>query len=477
MSRHAPKTAALLAYAEGALSPAGQRRLERHLGRCPVCEEHLRAIRAYHRTLAEARALPPRLEDPDRIEEVLAEEAERISGVLRARRQQRGWWIAGTGALGLAAAAALVGLWLPASTPPAAPVAAPSVPAPVPDEPPPDRGAPRDGTVSWVLADGTWERPNGSRAALVAGQRVTEGGTLRVPEGSGCHVRLGPGTGLVLEGGTSLTFRRLRDAEVVLDLTAGRTVQRVAPLPPGGRFVVLADRVEVEVRGTHFAVDRRELQVQVQVQEGEVEIRGPDGPRAVRAPGRWPPSAEPVAELPGPWGLGEVELAPLTLADPDIVRWAIDEGPEVEGRLSLLLAPGPHRVRGWNAKGRRFGSVVEIGESPLRIGRADLEPEVVRPPRGELDPTDIARVVRAARRNLQRCYERALRNRPTLEPTMRLKVRVGALGDVTRVEILDAPEASQALRSCVEGHARRWTFPSPGGFVDFEVPLTFSRSP
>ena len=45
MTTHVPKTAALMAYESGALSPAGRARLERHLRACPLCQRELAAYK------------------------------------------------------------------------------------------------------------------------------------------------------------------------------------------------------------------------------------------------------------------------------------------------------------------------------------------------------------------------------------------------------------------------------------------------
>ncbi len=60
---HAPKWSALHAYVVGALSPAGEARLLRHVEGCAVCHDALGAIAAYQQTCQDVQALPGPVSD------------------------------------------------------------------------------------------------------------------------------------------------------------------------------------------------------------------------------------------------------------------------------------------------------------------------------------------------------------------------------------------------------------------------------
>jgi hypothetical protein len=80
------------------------------------------------------------------------------------------------------------------------------------------------------------------------------------------------------------------------------------------------------------------------------------------------------------------------------------------------------------------------------------------------------------RGQIARCHERAMRLRPDVRPpSMRLRIHVGLLGEVRRVQLVGGEEAAPELRECIVRYAESWTFPPPGGTVPpIELPLTFS---
>src|SRR5690606_29359211 len=86
---HRPKTAALLAYADGALSDAGRARLERHLARCEVCRRELAAMKLYERMAEDARETPAPEGDYARMELTRARAAPRVSQEIRIGRRRR----------------------------------------------------------------------------------------------------------------------------------------------------------------------------------------------------------------------------------------------------------------------------------------------------------------------------------------------------------------------------------------------------
>lgn len=484
MKVHRPKTAALLAYAEGVLSAKGRARVERHLSRCEVCRRELCAIRAYDELADAAREAPMPAVDFAKMELALASEARRISGQIATVERRRPWL-----ALGVVAAAAALALaffeWPAEPTVAAAPAGGGAAPAadlaePGGSEAPALAAEPLSPVVT--LAAGTTEALTGARArALEPGGTLEEGDRVRTGEDGVVHVRLASGTAFVAERSTELSLARAREDAVELALEHGRVASAVAPLAHGSRYVILSAGHEVEVRGTRFAVSHLEGVVGVDLAEGRVEVRTPAGEVIeLDAPARWRSSGEAGGgpeDVPAPRELIEAaELTLARLAHPEIVRWEID-GTSVAsgGELRLRLGQGEHELRGWDLRGRLFTARLPVGGAPVFLEPGALTAERPRLRPGHLEQTQIAPVLQRARPQLARCYERALRLHPEVHGRVRLRVTVGLMGDVTRVSVLGADAADTSeLRDCVATYAERWTFPPPGGPVTFEVPLSFS---
>jgi len=95
---------------------------------------------------------------------------------------------------------------------------------------------------------------------------------------------------------------------------------------------------------------------------------------------------------------------------------------------------------------------------------------------GQVDASAVARIIRGQLGGIQACYERELRNNPTLSGRLEMNFTIGASGRVTHVSA-GGPMASvaPAVGSCVSGRLRGLVFPSPeDGSVDFSFPFTFT---
>lgn len=477
MSEHRPKSAALGAYAEGQLSAEGRARVERHLAECELCRRELAAVRAYRAMTFAARTTPPPDLDFARLERRLAEEAQRISGENALRTRRPVWPLA----IGLAAAAGLGALYLAWPSAPPAQVDRQPPAAPL-EEPEPAALSP----VVTLAAGTALAFGDEAGRALEPGAALMEGERLETGDDGLVHVRLADGTGLVLGPSSALTLSRARQEEVTLSLARGRVTSLVAPLAEGARYEVRAGDHTVAVRGTRFSVARLERGLEVDVAEGRVEVRGSDEVLGLTAPARWRSDAGPHPErgegphgeltrgLPTPRHTGAPgEWTLVRLEHPELVRWEVDGTPIASaGPVRLWLSAGEHGLRGWDAGGRLFSAELPVGREPVVLAPEALRPERARLRPGHLPEGDIAPVVQRGRPQLARCFERALRVHDEVGGQVRLRVTVGRMGEVSRVQVLgaDAPE----LRECVSRYVSRWSFPPPGGPVTFEVPLAFS---
>jgi outer membrane biosynthesis protein TonB len=76
--------------------------------------------------------------------------------------------------------------------------------------------------------------------------------------------------------------------------------------------------------------------------------------------------------------------------------------------------------------------------------------------------------------DLQRCYQRALRQDPSLAAAkVTLSIAVGVSGRVTNVAF-DPPLPARTLESCVEEAVARWAFPSSPVDYETRVPLVLT---
>lgn len=474
MTEHRPKTAALLAYAEDVLSEAGRARVERHLASCAVCRQELAAIRLYDTLVDDVDDEAPAL-DFDRMELTLAREAQRVSTQMQQVKRRRARWPA----VALAAAAAALLAWLAWPRPASPPVAeAPSEPEPTVEAPVVEESpalSPVVTLASAALADG---------APLAVGAVLPEGAALATEAGGLAHVRLVDGTGFAMRAESAVRLTRAREDGVELTLERGQVAHQVGQFAHQSRYVVLAGGYEVQVVGTRFVVSYVDTELGVDLAEGALEIRTPDG-ETVRldAPARWrsgggreadaEPAAEPAVET--PWALAaDAPRTEVTLRHPELVRWEIDGATlEAGAPIALSMRQGEHRIQGWDARGRLHTGLLRVGDVPVEMDPGALEPEAPRVRPGHLDPEQIAPVLQRGRRLISRCYETALRRGGGVQSHIRLRVSVGHLGEVTRAQVLDL-QGNGEMATCITNYASRWTFPPPGGPVTFEVPLTLS---
>jgi TonB family protein len=75
---------------------------------------------------------------------------------------------------------------------------------------------------------------------------------------------------------------------------------------------------------------------------------------------------------------------------------------------------------------------------------------------------------------IRSCYERALRNNPTLSGRLEVRFTIGTSGRVTSASS-SGLSAAPEVGSCVVSRVRGLVFPTPeGGSVDFSFPFNFS---
>ncbi|MGE0787533.1 MAG: AgmX/PglI C-terminal domain-containing protein [Sandaracinaceae bacterium] len=487
MPTHRPKTAALIAYSEDLLSETGKARLERHLSGCEVCRSELAAMEMYDSMIESVHSTNLPQIDFASMETALAREAASVSRELRARHVQdklherRRPYAMMVGVAALAAAGVLAySAWT--QPPSSAPVARPSAVPEATAEPDvaPATSLPLHPVVTLAAGEAVQLRA-GEELPITVGDAVPEGTAIRIGDGE-LHVRLSEGTGIVAMAQTRLSLVHARTDGVRVQLESGSLGQQVAPRGEGERYVVATAGYEVEVRGTRFVVSREGPRVGVDLSEGTVTVRTPDGRELILvAPARWRSDGSRETGDPTPVEVRQLAAPtePVTevrVRHPELVRWRLDDtAVSANGSIALLAERGEHQVSGWDAQGHLFRATLQVGDAPVAIEPEALVPEAPRLRPGHLDPEQMREMLERGRRQIGQCYESALRNGSSVLGHSRLRVHLAVDGTVERAQVIGmSGDGAEALSTCIQNYASRWTFPPPGGPMTFDQPLNFA---
>ena len=94
---------------------------------------------------------------------------------------------------------------------------------------------------------------------------------------------------------------------------------------------------------------------------------------------------------------------------------------------------------------------------------------------GELDAGRVAAVIRQNIGGIRSCYERALRNNPTLSGRLDVRFTIGTSGRVAGSPSSSGLGQAPEVGSCITARIRSLVFPAPnGGAVDFSFPFNFT---
>ena len=490
MSEHAPKLRALRALHAQQLSAAGSAQLERHLAGCAVCHEALRGLRLAERLLDEARSGEPELDFA------------RLSAGLERRlsRERRLRFLRSAAVLPLAAAAAAVFTWLrqapPAETPPPEPpLARAPEPLLLPAEPA------FEASVTALAGRGTLQPLRGEAVALGIDLPLHEGDRVQLEAESLAHLRLDRASGCVLGPDTELELRSLRSGETELALVRGRVTSRVQPLTAAQFYRIRAAGYAVSVLGTHFEVAVAGDKLEVLVGEGHVLVQDAEGRVVADLRARAHFAIDPTFGA---------RLATRDASHPALqleLPRALGIELEAWSRVSLLDVRALERygVTGLTLDGSRFPL---SGEIAVRVPRGDVElvierltsvpqkvvlyvppeglslapdalrkllklpkPEGSASPRPEVDFERVLSVVRAGTGDLQRCYERALKQRPELDGRLTLRVSLETSGRVAQAQPRSDANLPADLVDCLRNVASRWHFPASPAPLAFDIPL------
>lgn len=140
---------------------------------------------------------------------------------------------------------------------------------------------------------------------------------------------------------------------------------------------------------------------------------------------------------------------------------------------------------GLGGRGLGQSGTINGGGNNIGSGAAPVEERVIRGSanvgsgdsvggEGAVDANAVARIIRGQLGGIRSCYERALRNNPTLSGRLEVHFTIGGSGRITSINSSGLPAAPE-VGTCVEGRIRNLVFPQPeGGSVEFSFPFTFT---
>jgi outer membrane biosynthesis protein TonB len=133
---------------------------------------------------------------------------------------------------------------------------------------------------------------------------------------------------------------------------------------------------------------------------------------------------------------------------------------------------GGHAVAGG---GDQIGGGQVVTVERRITGNANLGSGDAEGGEGTLDAGRVAAVLRAAIGGIRSCYERELRNNPTLAGRLEVHFTIGTSGRVTGTPTTSGLSASPGVGTCIAQRVRGLVFPAPAdGSVDFSFPFNFS---
>lgn len=135
------------------------------------------------------------------------------------------------------------------------------------------------------------------------------------------------------------------------------------------------------------------------------------------------------------------------------------------GMLAAAQGAGMSVMEGMAIMERRIRGMVNVGSGGGDIGGS-----------GDFDQSVVVRTINRRRRAIQSCYERELRNNPSLAGRVTVQFTIQERGNVTGARAAENTTGSPAVANCVVSTVRRFRFnPGPtGGSVTYSFPFVFA---
>jgi ferric-dicitrate binding protein FerR (iron transport regulator) len=449
------KGVALADLARGKLADADGARL--HLDDCAECRTAFERVRSAQLAFADV------LDAPLPEVGVIRGEATVRWTRLPAPRRVRPSFVVG---LGFAAAAAAIFLmWRPARPVEVGPI--------VHVRPAPPRETTLQALVT--LLGGVVNVTHGEKTArLEPSMAISRGDRLVSTEDARVAAQWAEGSGFLLLGDSQLDIQRLAAQEIRLALSRGKIDVRRGPHGPDDALQVVAPAHVIRARGTWFTVAAAQYTTTVEVLEGVVEVSDREGgastllhapTRAVFGRGhntQTPIGVHEAAQL--RTGSEMNLLSPAALAVNGLMKVNSDPA----GTLAVdgvELGPTPLVAR--QPLGRHYLEIgrhgfvtlhrwVTLGPEPDEVRVALVKSNVPEAPTSV--PVEIESMLHARATQIRGCYERRLKRDPSLAGTVSLRLKVGDVGQVQRVDIDESTLDDPMVAECLRKEAMGWSF-------------------
>jgi len=510
----------LLALMDGKLRPGKAEQLRKHMEGCPGCADAFRRMQSTQGLLREAGTGPlPELnwrEVETKLHWRMAREAqEKSAAPARAFRPAFGLSLAGAALLGaLVTAAVLFNLdLLGGSTGPGVQVT-PTPPGAVArgkaSVPSPDPGADLSALATLAQGEVYLLTSSGSRSRLELNRPLFPGDRAITYKGR-LAMQWGRATGMRMVPDTEVELKQLTRKDQELVLWQGKVFVEVEKRAPGQQLAVLSQGIRAQVKGTHLAVERTADHVVVEVYRGSVEVISEDG--------RWDAVQVPA---------GFAVSAPLSgKARPQMDRIPVKDSVTAQDSVSLM-----NLVEQWNDLKQVLGATgtmrvstkpdgadLRLNSRPVGITNlrlrstfrnhllevyrggklvekrwVDFKPDLKMVSlRGkiarhipklrtnkipELSATFTRNMRRQTNTQIQRCYERRLKQNPNLEGVLEIVVSVEGDGKVIGTRLGSRGNIRDSyLERCAMARAQAWRFAPAKDGKAFDVALSFKLSP
>ncbi len=121
-------------------------------------------------------------------------------------------------------------------------------------------------------------------------------------------------------------------------------------------------------------------------------------------------------------------------------------------------------VRDSNADSRSKKPQNRRGDNPTNRRRdRPQKSEAEAEPMGTIDPRKVNRFIDSRFGQVKACYERRLKNNPTLQGRLDLDISISSKGKVTDVYVNSDTVRDSRMHRCVNKTIRGWQFPKPKG--------------
>jgi len=468
--------------------------LRAHLAGCAECTRLLGGLAA----LDEARRHTPVPPPWERLDDVLAREAQSVAREIRSGRLKASPRVPSWVATGLAMAAG-VGLLLGGrallqsrGVPVDAPVVARPTPAPSPAPSPAPTLTPYEAVVLLAAGGARYhERANDEGSLLSRSTGLREGASVETSATARAVFTVRPGWTADVRSGSSIELSQLRTEQTAV--TLGRGALSMTPAPgESGPVRVLHGGWSVESHGPVVArVESSVLRVVVlsgrtDIRRGEAEALTVTGPLVIDLPldGGSPARTELPATDPAALDLAVLSAQGTSFAipaiDPSATLTLLDHGALPSALESIRLAgPGTIQARvgrsemrlelgaGATPRWATFRSQAAPVVASSRIGAAA---PVVAPPADTspgLSPAALQAVSNSAARRIGHCFATCLEQNRCREPMSGMVTF--DVSEEGRATVSSIDPSAAGARRCIENDARSFPGLRTGSAYDFQI--------